>query len=946
MRSVSIHFRTVRAGVLRARAVPGLAIAFVLGIAVIGQLSCKVNDFCIHCEVGDAGGDGNPGDAGSGDGSTDANGDGGVCEPSGPEVCDGKDNDCNGRSDDGVVVGVGESCQNQTGTCAGAVQQCVGGALKCSKAPAPEKCDNADNDCNGLTDEGDPGGGSKCGTDVGACVAGTTHCENGALTCIGFQDHTGDSEQCNLVDDDCDGLIDEGLTNMGTCGVKTCIGGTNNGTICTTSAICTGGGACTSNVGECHSGTLACVGGAQQCDAVQQGLFPHVERCDGLDNDCDGAVDDGFDTQIDVNHCGACGHTCSIPPNGLPTCSAGQCGFTCKAGYHDLDGMAVTGCEYGPCFASGVEVCDGLDNDCDGLVDAADPDLGTPPNICLTAGACASGTTISCGGAAGWTCHYGATVSTDVNGNIVPETVCDGIDNDCNNIIDDHQLPLLGTACDDGNLGECRSFGTYQCDTVTTTGPAVCVYAHTGALAQPESCDNLDNDCDGVVDDTATPGAFPNGGIAWVDIGGGKQMMQYEASKPDASATSSGNVVTNQCGGTSTVAASGAQATGTTATFTTTAAHNLAVGRVVVVSGVSVGGYNGTWSVASIVSATQFTAEIAASGLATGSGGTIAPVCPTCSQANKLPWTNVTYPQAVAACQAIGATLCSEQQWHRTCSAVAPATFPIALGTGTVDMLIEAEDYSGIAAASSHAWIEDYTNGFSGISNMQSSPDNGTSISVANLLAQAPHLDYAINFQKPSASYHIWLRMSAPNTTTGHRVAISIDGATPANSDRFTQSNVNRWDWIEREGGAVTVAAGIHTLRFYMMLDGVKVDAIQIREATGAPAVPANTKGNTWAYATNANSYQSATCNGQDFDPLSDDVIATGALQDCYANVGTHVFDMSGNVKEWTLARQPGQNPIRGGASNNTDVGISCALNFTLGNDTFFFPNVGFRCCR
>ena len=74
----------------------------------------------------------------------------------------------------------------------------------------------------------------------------------------------------------------------------------------------------------------------------------------------------------------------------------------------------------------------------------------------------------------------------------------------------------------------------------------------------------------------------------------------------------------------------------------------------------------------------------------------------------------------------------------------------------------------------------------------------------------------------------------------------------------------------------------------------------------------------------------------------------------CYANDTTltggtandHAFDMSGNVKEWTLAHEPGENPIRGGASNNTGIGISCPLNFTLGTDTFFFPNVGFRCCR
>jgi formylglycine-generating enzyme required for sulfatase activity len=59
-----------------------------------------------------------------------------------------------------------------------------------------------------------------------------------------------------------------------------------------------------------------------------------------------------------------------------------------------------------------------------------------------------------------------------------------------------------------------------------------------------------------------------------------------------------------------------------------------------------------------------------------------------------------------------------------------------------------------------------------------------------------------------------------------------------------------------------------------------------------------------------------------------------------------HVFDMSGNVREWTLAHTPGENPIKGGASNGTAQGISCALNFTLGDDSFFFPNVGFRCCR
>ena len=68
----------------------------------------------------------------------------------------------------------------------------------------------------------------------------------------------------------------------------------------------------------------------------------------------------------------------------------------------------------------------------------------------------------------------------------------------------------------------------------------------------------------------------------------------------------------------------------------------------------------------------------------------------------------------------------------------------------------------------------------------------------------------------------------------------------------------------------------------------------------------------------------------------------------CFANgPGTaDAYDMSGNLKEWTAARAAGQNPIRGGASNNEVGGLTCGLNFTLADDAFFFPNVGFRCCR
>jgi hypothetical protein len=96
-------------------------------------------------------------------------------------------------------------------------------------------------------------------------------------------------------------------------------------------------------------------------------------------------------------------------------------------------------------------------------------------------------------------------------------------------------------------------------------------------------------------------------------------------------------------------------------------------------------------------------------------------------------------------------------------------------------------------------------------------------------------------------------------------------------------------------------------------------------------------------------SYTSQVCNDQNYTGTgAGGPLASGALTSCYADEGggSQVFDLSGNVKEWTLAHQPGQNPIRGGAFNNTPNGIDCPLDFTLADDTFFFTDVGFRCCR
>jgi hypothetical protein len=73
--------------------------------------------------------------------------------------------------------------------------------------PAAEACNGLDDDCDGVADEGNPESGAACTTDmVGACAPGLTNCVGGQLHCD--QITGSDLEHCTGNDDDCDGLVD------------------------------------------------------------------------------------------------------------------------------------------------------------------------------------------------------------------------------------------------------------------------------------------------------------------------------------------------------------------------------------------------------------------------------------------------------------------------------------------------------------------------------------------------------------------------------------------------------------------------------------------------------------------------------------------------------------------------------------------------------------------
>lgn len=292
--------------------------------------------------------------------------------------------------------------------------------------------------------------GASCFTGLpGVCSTGSYDCSSGPGSCS--QNIFPTPEVCDGLDNNCDGAIDEG--NPG------------------------GGAPCSTGLpGICDNGTTTCSGGSITC---QQTTLPTSETCNGLDDNCNGSIDEGLGST--TCGLGVCAHVQQNCVGGVPqTCNPfqGASSEVCNDGLdNDCDGLADCAdpdCTLDPACIAGVEDCgNGLDDDGDTLVDCADPDCTFSP-LCMS----------------------------------IPEDCTNGLDDDGDTLVDcadpdcsaDPACTAGSENCSDGadndgdGLVDCAD---PDCQALSCGAGCICAYGYS----QENNCaDGIDNDGDGLMD--------------------------------------------------------------------------------------------------------------------------------------------------------------------------------------------------------------------------------------------------------------------------------------------------------------------------------------------------------------------------------------------------------------------------------------------------------------
>ncbi|NQV90375.1 hypothetical protein HQ487_03110 [Candidatus Uhrbacteria bacterium] len=431
--------------------------------------------------------------------------------PGATEVCDNVDQDCDGVVDnsegnlwyaDSDGDSYGDPAWELENGCelSGGDGRWVTDGTDCDddnadvNPGATEVCNEIDNDCDGTVDENavdastwytdaDNDGYGDSTVSQDACdqpsgsVADDTDCN----------DHDpevspGNEEVCDLIDNDCDDDIDEEV-------------------MVTYFEDADGDGS-----GDPASTTEACdqpsgyVDSADDCDDTDATSYPGAtEYCDGADNDCDGSTDPDTSADASTWYTDSDSDGYGDATSSTMSCSAPSGTVADATDCDDIDADVNPGA---------VEVCDDLDDDCDGTTDVGATDAGTyyPDADGDTYGDAGGVTVTQCDQPWGYVADDTDCDDGDATSYPGATEYCDGADNDCDGSTDpDSSSDATTWYTDDDNDG----YGDASISTVSCSAPSGTVADGTDCddddrtvyPGATEYCDEQDNDCDGDVDE-------------------------------------------------------------------------------------------------------------------------------------------------------------------------------------------------------------------------------------------------------------------------------------------------------------------------------------------------------------------------------------------------------------------------------------------------------------
>ncbi|MEI8257901.1 MAG: MopE-related protein, partial [Deltaproteobacteria bacterium] len=401
--------------------------------------------------------------------------------PGETEICDGLDNNCNGSVDEGDPGGGGMCGSGLLGVCARGANHCVAGNIMCEPTVLPgaqlEVCNAFDDDCNGTIDDVTP---TPCTTNHPTTYPAGTPCDSGHAACVAGADVCDRNvspmgETCNNIDDDCDGLIDNGIA------ANSCTARSSATPTCTAGTC---GFACNPGFGDCNlnpadgcevnlsSNTANCGACGTRC-ATGGSCSGGSCTCSGTAGTSCGGV--CRDTANDFNNCGSCGRVCPAGAScsgsicHCPGTTGAACGTTCRDLANDFNNCGVCGrvCGAGGSCSGGICRCPGTTGtNCSGTCrDLANDfnNCGACGTICPVGASCS--TSCVCPGTRGTNCSGSCRdLATDASNCGGCGTVCPAPasgSTSCSGSVCRPACPSGRTLC--GTTCVLSSYGTSEC---------------------------------------------------------------------------------------------------------------------------------------------------------------------------------------------------------------------------------------------------------------------------------------------------------------------------------------------------------------------------------------------------------------------------------------------------------------------------------------------------